>query len=33
MRRAGYAIVGLVSVVLAQYAAVIPHEYAHSFMA
>jgi hypothetical protein len=31
--RAGYAVAGLVLVVLAHHAAVIPHEYAHSFMA
>jgi hypothetical protein len=33
MSRAGYTVAGLVLVVLAHHAAVIPHEYAHSFMA
>jgi hypothetical protein len=33
MKRAGYAIAGLLSVVLAHHAALLAHEYAHSFMA
>lgn len=33
MKQAGYLAAGLVSVVLAHHAAVIPHEFAHSFMA
>lgn len=33
MKRAGHTIVGLLIIVLAHHAALLPHEYAHSFMA
>lgn len=33
MKRAGHTTMGLLIVVLAHHAALLPHEYAHSFMA
>jgi hypothetical protein len=33
MKQAGYAVVGLLSIVLAHHAALLSHEYAHSFVA
>ena len=33
MKQAGAIVAGLLSVVLAHHAALLPHEYAHSFMA